>query len=73
MGVPEFWRYNGNVMRIYTLNSEQYSQSDRSPTFVPVLVTEIPRFIQESKKVGQIAATCAFRTWVRQEISIAGQ
>ncbi|WP_442941226.1 hypothetical protein [Nostoc sp.] len=27
----------------------------------------------ESKKVGQIAATRAFRTWVRQQISTAGQ
>ena len=73
MEVPEFWRYNGNVLRIYALNSGQYSQSDRSPTFASVLVTEIPRFIQESKKVGQIAATRAFRTWVRQQMSIAGQ
>ena len=73
MGVPEFWRYNGNVLRIYALNSGQYLQSDRSPTFAPVLVTEIPRFIQESKTVGQIAVTRAFRTWVRQQISTAGQ
>ncbi len=73
MGVPEFWRYNGNILRIYALNSGQYSQSDRSPTFAPVLVTEIPRFIQESKKVGQITATRAFRTWVRQKMSTAGQ
>lgn len=73
IGVPEFWRYNGNVLRVYTLNDGQYSQSDRSPTFASVLVTEIPRFIQESQKVGQIATTRAFRTWVRQQISTVGQ
>ncbi|MEH2079605.1 MAG: hypothetical protein V7K89_06220 [Nostoc sp.] len=61
------------MLRIYTLNIGQYSQSDRSPTFAPVLVMEISRFIQESKKVGQISATRAFRTWVKQQISIAGQ
>jgi Uma2 family endonuclease len=71
MGVPEFWRYNGTTLRIYTLNNGQYSQSDRSPTFASVLVTEIPRFIQESQKIGQIAATRAFRSWVRQQMSIA--
>ncbi|MDZ8185872.1 MAG: Uma2 family endonuclease [Nostoc sp. ChiSLP02] len=71
MGVPEFWRYNGTVLRIYTLNNGQYSQSETSPTFAPVLVTEIPRFIQESKKIGQIAATRAFRSWVRQQMSTA--
>ncbi|MEH2069586.1 MAG: Uma2 family endonuclease [Nostoc sp.] len=71
IGVPEFWRYNGTVLRIYTLNNGQYSQSQSSPTFAPVLVTEIPRFIQESKNIGQIAATRAFRTWVRQQMSTA--
>ena len=73
MEVPEFWRYNGNLLRIYALNSGQYSQSNNSQTFVPVPVTEIPRFIQESKKIGQIAATRAFRTWVRQQMSTAGE
>ncbi|MBD2412862.1 hypothetical protein FACHB389_05800 [Nostoc calcicola FACHB-389] len=71
MGVPEFWRYNGTALRIYTLNNGQYSQSDRSLTFASVLVTEIPRFIQESKKIGQIAANRAFRTWIRQQMSTA--
>lgn len=71
MGVPEFWRYNGTVLRIYTLNNGQYFQSESSPTFGPVLVAEIPRFIQESKKIGQIAATRAFRSWVRQQMSTA--
>jgi Uma2 family endonuclease len=69
MGVPEFWRYNGTALRIYTLNNGQYSQSDRSPTFAPVLVTEIPRFIEESQKIGQIAATRAFRSWVKHQMS----
>ncbi|MDZ8081875.1 MAG: Uma2 family endonuclease [Nostoc sp. DcaGUA01] len=71
MGVSEFWRYNGSVLRIYTLNNGQYSQSENSPTFASVLVTEIPRFIQESKKIGQIAATRAFRSWVKQQMSTA--
>ncbi|MDZ8242230.1 MAG: Uma2 family endonuclease [Nostoc sp. ChiQUE01a] len=71
MGVTEFWRYNGTVLRIYTLNNGQYSQSENSPTFASVLVTEIPRFIQESKKIGQIAATRAFRSWVKQQMSTA--
>jgi Uma2 family endonuclease len=26
MGVPEFWRYNGSVLRIYTLAGGQYSE-----------------------------------------------
>ncbi|BAZ29196.1 hypothetical protein NIES4074_16350 [Cylindrospermum sp. NIES-4074] len=68
MGIPEFWRYNGTTLRIYTLSEGQYSETQISPTFAPVLIREIPRFIQESKKVGQISTTRAFRTWVKQQI-----
>lgn len=68
MGVPEFWRYNGSVLRIYTLESGQYSERSLSPTFAPVPVTEIPRFIKESRKVGEIAIARAFRAWVRQQV-----
>jgi len=37
------------------------SERGISPTFAPILVTEIPRFIKESKKVGEVAITHAFR------------
>ncbi|WP_414576013.1 Uma2 family endonuclease [Anabaena sp. CCY 9402-a] len=71
MGIPEFWRYNGTVLRIYTLVENQYSEVELSPIFAPVLVRAIPRFIQESEKMGQLAAKSAFRTWVREQISEA--
>jgi hypothetical protein len=32
-------------------------------------IKEIPRFIEESKKIGQIAVTRAFRTWVKLKAS----
>jgi Uma2 family endonuclease len=69
MGVPEFWRYNGSVLRIYRLENEQYIEVEASPSFTPVAVKEIPRFIQESKQRGEITATRAFRTWVERQIS----
>lgn len=68
MKIPEFWRYNGTVLRIYTLNNGQYTPVETSPTFAPVPISEIPRFIQESRKVGQLAAKRAFRSWVRQSL-----
>lgn len=69
MGVPEFWRYNGTVLRVYRLEKGEYKECSTSPTFTPVSVTEIPRFIQESRKVGEIACTRAFRAWVRQQLA----
>ena len=65
MGIPEFWRFNGSVLRVYTLNSGQYLEVQTSPTFAQVAVREIPHFITESKKIGQIAAKNAFRDWFR--------
>ncbi len=69
MGIPEFWRYNGSALRIYRLESGQYIEVQVSPTFTPVTVREIPRFIQESKQNGEITTTRAFRTWVKEQIS----
>ncbi len=69
MGIPEFWRYNGSVLRIYILEGGKYLEVQASPTFTPIAVREIPQFIQESKKNGEIATTRAFRTWVKQQIS----
>jgi Uma2 family endonuclease len=33
LGVPEFWRFDGKVLRIYQLQNNVYIEVDRSPTF----------------------------------------
>lgn len=68
MGIPEVWRYNGSVLRIYRLESGQYVQCNNSPTFTPIAVTEIPKFLQQSRKVGEITCTRNFRNWIRQQL-----
>ena len=68
MRIPEFWRYNGSVLRIYRLESGQYVQCNNSPTFTPIAVTEIPKFLQQSRKVGEITCTRNFRNWIRQQL-----
>lgn len=69
IGVPEFWRFNGTVLRVYTLNDNQYTEAQTSPTFAPVPVGEIPRFIQEAKKKGEMTTTRDFRAWVRKYLN----
>ncbi len=68
MGIPEFWRYNGSVLRIYRLSGKQYCEGNNSPTFAPVSVKEIPQFIQAARKNGEMATIRAFRTWVKSVI-----
>ncbi|KYC38461.1 hypothetical protein WA1_35280 [Scytonema hofmannii PCC 7110] len=68
IGIPEFWRYNGSILRIYRLSGKQYSEVQSSPTFAPVPVKEIPQFIEAARKNGEMATTRAFRTWVKSLI-----
>ena len=69
MGIPELWRFNGSVLRVYTLANEQYTEVQSSPTFAPIPVKEIPRFLQQAKTKGENATTRNFRIWMRQQIS----
>jgi Uma2 family endonuclease len=69
MGIPEFWRFNGSVLRVYTLSGKEYTEVQISPTFNPILVKDIPGFIQQAKKNGENTTTREFRTWVKQQIS----
>lgn len=68
MRVPEFWRYDGRSLHIYRLDKEQYQLCENSPTFAPVAVSEIPRFLEETKKIGEVAMVRSFRAWVRQQL-----
>jgi Uma2 family endonuclease len=68
MGIPEVWRFNGSVLLVYTFSDDRYIQVEISPTFNPIPVREIPRFLQQAKTTGENATTRDFRAWVRQQI-----
>ncbi|BAZ49281.1 hypothetical protein NIES4103_18930 [Nostoc sp. NIES-4103] len=68
LGIVEVWRYDEPVMQIYQLREGVYVPCDVSPTFANLpLTTEIPRFLQESLKIGEIPMIRSFRSWVRQQ------
>ncbi|WP_414544636.1 Uma2 family endonuclease [Nostoc sp. CCY0012] len=68
LGVPEVWRYDKPVMQIYQLQEGVYIPCDVSPTFKNLpLTTEILRFLQESRIIGEIPMIRAFRDWVKQQ------
>ncbi|MEA5580958.1 Uma2 family endonuclease [Nodularia harveyana UHCC-0300] len=69
LGVPEVWRYDEPVMQIYQLREGVYIPCDVSLTFAHLpLTTQIPRFLQESLKIGEIPMIRSFRDWVKQQI-----
>lgn len=66
LGVPEFWRFNGKVWRIYQLQSGVYIEVEASPTFPQVPKTWLYQFLDQAK-TDEIAAVQALRTWWHQQ------
>ncbi|OYD99085.1 hypothetical protein CDG77_03240 [Nostoc sp. 'Peltigera membranacea cyanobiont' 213] len=70
LGVTELWRYDGQNLKFYQLIEGQYVECKFSIAFPIVSVSEISRFIEQSKCMGEIALLKSFRAWVREKIKI---
>jgi Uma2 family endonuclease len=68
LGVPEFWRFNGKIWRIFTLVDAQYVEVDRSPTFKLITKQDLYDFLAAALH-DEIAAEIDFRQFVRQRQS----
>jgi Uma2 family endonuclease len=68
MGVPEFWRFNGRVWRIYHLQDGSYVELDHSPTFAWIEKTDLYRFLEQCHQ-DEAEAEIVFRKWVREKLS----
>lgn len=65
MGVPEFWRYNGENWRIYQLQGNSYREVEHSPTFSQVPKAKLYEFLATAR-VSEMQADRELRAWVRQ-------
>jgi Uma2 family endonuclease len=63
IGVPEFWRFNGKIWRIYQLRAGVYEEVETSPTFPQIPKNSLYRFLELAKQ-GEVAAMKALRTWL---------
>jgi Uma2 family endonuclease len=70
LGIPELWRYEEGVLRIYQLQQGQYVECSDSPTFAQLPLIEIARFLEESQRVGVMGMTRNFRNWVREKLGL---
>ena len=68
MGVPEFWRFNGKVWRIYQLRDGNYQDCDRSPTFPIAAKDDLYQFLGTCQ-TDEVAAELNIRTWLRNQIN----
>ena len=65
MGIPEFWRYNGEVWRIYQLQGTGYEEVENSPTFPLVPKSKLYEFLAHARQ-NEVAAEIELRQWVSQ-------
>ncbi len=68
MGVPEFWRYNGKELRIYSLQKAAYIECDLSPTFPAFQKEHLYNFLEEAQQ-DEIAAEVNFRAFVKENLA----
>lgn len=65
MGVPEFWRYNGETLSIFQLIQRQYQEVEVSPTFPWVPKEIFYRYLEQCKQDGEIPALNDLRSWLQ--------
>jgi Uma2 family endonuclease len=68
LGVTELWRYNGQIIKFYHLQNQDYQESELSPTFPFLSSDELTQFIEQSKTTGEITLLKTFRTWVKEQL-----
>lgn len=67
LGVPEVWRYNGQMLRFYELRGNQYQECPHSPTFAPLPTAELAGFLEMGRQDGELSMSRRFRAWVRAQ------
>ena len=65
LGVPEFWRFDGQIWRIYRLESGVYVEGDRSPMFPQVPKDWLYEFLGMARE-DEIGAM----GWLRDRFSV---
>ena len=53
MGVPEFWRYDGQVLRIYQLREGEYQETETSLAFPEIAKELLYQFLQDCNEQGE--------------------
>ncbi len=62
LGVPEFWRFDGKVWRVYQLQEGVYVEVEVSPTFPQVPKDRLYTFLEQAKE-DEIEAVQLLRAW----------
>lgn len=64
LGVPEFWRYDGEQIQFYQLVDGQYVDCATSPTFPDLPKQRLYEFLAQAA-IDEVEAELTFRAWLR--------
>jgi Uma2 family endonuclease len=67
LGIPEFWRYNGQQWRIFILQDGVYLESSTSEIFPIVSKKDLYQFLEQAQKE-EVKATKALRNSVKARL-----
>lgn len=64
LGVPEVWRYDGQFLRMYQLENQQYQSRLHSAAFPLLAAADVERFLELKQTTKENALIRLFREWV---------
>lgn len=67
LGVPEFWRFDGQTLRIYQLQNQEYVEVQASPTFPRVPPSCLYDFLEQCR-ISEVQAAKTLRSWLQKEV-----
>jgi Uma2 family endonuclease len=68
IAVPELWIYDTGKLKINVLQGDRYIESETSPTFPDLPISEmIPKAIERAKQIGTSQALLEFEDWLNQQ------
>lgn len=68
MGVPEFWRYDGEFLRIFSLKDSEYQECEVSPLFPIVQKEDLYHFLEEAIQ-SEMNATRNFQAFLKKKLT----
>jgi Uma2 family endonuclease len=65
LGVPEFWRFDGNILTIYHLIEARYQPSESSESLPLLTGAVLTEFLARTSKEDQYDILLAFEEWLK--------
>lgn len=66
MGIPEFWRYDGQALRIFRLAKGEYHETETSLAFPNIDKDFLYQFLQDCDQLGETFAKVRLRNSLRE-------